>query len=181
MNDAMLGDLEIPDSVTEIADDAFIGCPSLVIWASEDSYAYNWARQMGLRVRDNKSVSAELFRFINPSGFVLLSGYNGKDRTPELPRLNEYGEFISGIADGTFNGSEISSITIPEGYETIGSLSFANDPLPLEITIGRSVIDIADNCFSGTDVIIHGYNKSYAEEYAREHKIKFLVILEWEL
>ena len=88
---------------------------------------------------------------------------------------------VTGIADEAFEGIEISSIIIPEGYETIGNLSFANDPVPLEITIGRSVNEIADNCFSGTETVIHGYIGSYAEEYARQHKIKFLVILEWEL
>ena len=181
MNDVMLGDLEIPESVSEIASDAFIGCPSLVIWAAEGSYAYNWAIQNGIRVKDTKTVSAELFSFVSPAGNVLISGYNGMERELQLPRLDEYGEYVTGIADEAFKEIEISSVTIPEGYETIGELSFANNPAALEITIGRSVTDIADNCFSGTETVIHGYNGSYAEEYARQHKIKFLVILEWEL
>ena len=181
MNDVMLGDLEIPESVTEIAGDAFIGCPSLVIWAAEGSYAYNWAIQNGIRVKDTKTVSAELFNFVSPAGNVLISGYNGMERELELPRIDEYGEYVTGISDEAFEGIEISSVTIPEGYETIGNLSFANNPATLEITIGRSVTEIADNCFSGTETVIHGYVGSYAEEYARQHKIKFLVILEWEL
>ena len=90
MNDNMLGDLEIPESVSEIAEDAFIGCPSLVIWAAEGSYAYNWAIQMGIRVKDTKTVSAELFSFVSPDGNVLISGYNGMERELELPRLDEY-------------------------------------------------------------------------------------------
>ena len=110
----------------------------------------------------------------------MISGYDGMERIPELPRMNDYDEYVAGIADEAFKGLEITSITIPEGYETIGNQSFANDPVPLEITVPRSVISIGNDCFEGTDVVFYGYNGSYAEEYARSHKIKFLVIFEWD-
>ncbi len=180
MNDPLLGDLSIPATVTEIAEDAFIGCPSLIIVAEEGSFAYDWAIKAGIRVRDNKDVSSDLFTFVNPYGSVLISGYDGIERIPELPRMNDYDEYVAGIADEAFKGLEITSITIPEGYETIGNQSFANDPVPLEITVPRSVISIGNDCFEGTDVVFYGYNGSYAEEYARSHKIKFLVIFEWD-
>ncbi len=180
MNDPLLGDLAIPATVTEIAEDAFIGCPSLVIVAEEGSYAYDWAIKAGIRVRDNKDVSSDLFTFVNPYGSVLISGYDGMERIPELPRMNDYDEYVAGIADEAFKGLEITAVTIPEGYETIGNQSFANDPVQLEITVPRSVISIGNDCFEGTDVVFYGYNGSYAEEYARSHKIKFLVIFEWD-
>lgn len=181
MNDPLLGEMEIPSSVEDIAEDAFFGCPSLVILAEEGSYAYNWAVSAGIRVRDNKAVNTELFRFVKPAGLVLVSAYTGVSAFPDLPRTNDYGEFVSGVADEAFRGLEISSISIPSGYQVIGDLSFADDPVPLEITIPRSVISISDDCFEGTEVTICGYNGSYAEDYARSHKIKFLVIFEWEL
>lgn len=179
--DTMLGDLRIPASVTEIADDAFMNCPSLVILAEEGTYAYDWAIRNGVRVRDSKKVETDLYKFVNPSGSVLISQYEGIERVPELPRFNDYGEFVSGIADEAFRYAEISSITVPEGYETIGNLCFADNPVPMEITLPRSVVSIGDDCFEGSEVVIYGYNGSYAEEYARQHKIKFLVIFEWEL
>lgn len=181
LNDPYLGDLVIPESVVSIADNAFLDCPSLVILAPVGSYAYDWAVKAGIRVKDNTQVASELFQFVKPEGQVLIGGYEGNDSEPELPRMNEYMEFVSGIADDAFNGKDIISITIPEGYETIGNYSFANDPSPLDITIPRSVNNIGDNCFQGSDVTIHGYIDSYAEEYARLHRIKFIVIHEWEL
>lgn len=179
-NDTMLGDLEIPTSVQEIADDAFLGCSSLVIVAEEGSYAYDWAVRTGIRVKDNKNVGTELFKFVEPHGQVLISAYDGYERKPELPRFNEYGDFVSGIADDAFRGKELSSVTIPEGFESIGDYSFAENLLGLEITLPRSITSIGENCFEGTETVIYGYNKSYAEDYARMHKIKFLIIYEWE-
>lgn len=181
MGDPMLGDLEIPASVEEIADDAFFNCPSLVIVAEEGTYGYDWAVKSGIRVKDSKKVSTEQFKFVDPYGRVLLAGYEGIDPAPEMPRYNEYGEFVTGIADEAFRGIEITSITIPEGYESIGELAFADDPVSLEITLPRSISSIGENCFENTTAVIYGYNGSYAEDYARKHKIKFLIIYEWEL
>lgn len=181
MNDPYLGDLAIPESVMSIADDAFMECPSLVILAPVGSYAYDWAVKAGIRVKDNTQVESALFQFVKPAGQVLIGGYDGHDTEPELPRMNEYLEFVAGIADYAFNGKDIRTLTIPEGYETIGDFSFADDPSPLDITIPRSVTSIGNDCFAGSDVTIHGYSGSYAEEYARSHRIKFLVIHDWEL
>ncbi|MBQ6342724.1 MAG: leucine-rich repeat domain-containing protein [Anaerolineaceae bacterium] len=181
MNDPFLADLAIPESVTSIAETAFIDCPSLIILAPKGSYAYDWAVKAGIRVKDNKQIDAAMYRFAKPMGQVLITGYDGYDIVPELPRTNEFLEFVSGISDDVFNGKEVSEITIPEGYESIGERSFANDPVPLNITIPRSVTHIGDSCFEGSDVVIHGYNGSYAEEFSRTHRIKFLVIHEWEL
>ena len=182
MNDALLGNLEIPESVSYIADDAFIGCTSLVIYAAQDSYAYEWALRAGIRVKDNSISDSSLFNFVNLNGRVLVAGYNGFDENPELPVLSEYNEPVTGIADEAFKGNQtIKSVSIPEGYKTIGAYSFSEFSSALEISLPRSLSYIDDHCFDGTEVIIHGYNGSYAEEYARNHKIKFLVIFEWEL
>ena len=180
-NDAMLGEVVIPDSVTDIADDAFTGCPSLIIIASEDSYAYARALQLGIRVRDVLSVDTGDFTFIKPEGSVLVSGYIGEDEIPELPRTNEFSEPVSGVAADAFRGKAIRSLIIPDGYTVLGDHSFADLQGPLEITLPRSVADISADCFENSDVTIYGYNDSYAEDYARSHKIKFLVIFEWEL
>lgn len=180
-SDVMLGELAIPESVTSIAEDAFYDCPSLVILAPEGSYGYDWAVQAGLRVKDNKQTDAAHFSFVKPEGQVLISGYDGYIPNPDMPRVNEYSEFVYGIADDAFNGVALEKIVIPEGYERIGNYSFANNPSALDITIPRSISFIGENCFEGSNVVIRGYNGSYAEEYARNHRIKFLVIHEWEL
>ena len=180
MNDPLLSNLEIPESVIHIADDAFSGCTSLVIYAAKDSYAFDWATRAGIRVRDNSQTNTDVFNFVKPAGKVLIGNYIGFEQNPQLPMFNEYNEPVSGIADEAFKGKDIVSVEIPDGYESIGENSFS-DISSLEITIPRSVTSIGEHCFEGSNVIIHGYNGSYAEEYARNHKIKFLVIFEWEL
>ena len=180
MNDPLLSNLEIPESVINIADDAFSGCTSLVIYAPKDSYAFDWATRAGIRVRDNSQTNTSVFSFVNPAGKVLVGDYSGFEQNPELPMFNDYNEPVSGIADEAFKGKDIVSLVIPDGYESIGENSFS-DISSLEITIPRSVTSIGEHCFEGSTVTIYGYNGSYAEEYARNHKIKFLVIFEWEL
>ena len=181
MSDPMLSNLIIPETVNYISDDAFVGCPSLVILAPVDSYAFEWASQRGIRAKDNTSASSQDFVFVQPYGQVLIAGYEGDETAPELPRNDEYGDMVQGIADSAFFGEDLTSISIPEGYESIGSKSFAENSVPMEISIPRSVTSIANDCFEGTEVTINGYNGSYAEEYARSHKIKFLIIYEWDL
>ena len=180
MNDPLLSNVEIPESVSYIADDAFSGCTSLIIYAAQDSYAYEWASHAGIRVKDNTTTETNLFSFVKPEGKVLVSAYSGIEQDPELPIFNEYNEHVTGIADEAFKNNDIISVTIPDGYETIGDYSFSDIP-SLEISIPRSVSFIGDHCFDGSNVTINGYNGSYAEEYARNHSIKFLVIFEWEL
>jgi hypothetical protein len=180
MNDRLLGSLEIPESVEYISDDAFVGCDSLIILAAQDSYAFNWAINAGIRVKDTSQNNFLEYSFVKPNGKVMVAGYSGINTEPELPGTNEYNEIVTGIADDAFRSLNISSITIPDGYDMIGDYSFADNPSPMTITIPRSVLSIGDNCFDGTDVIIYGFNGSYAEEYARSHRIKFLIIYEWE-
>lgn len=43
-----LEQIEIPDSVTQIADNAFEGCDDLVIYCSKDSYALTYAQENGI-------------------------------------------------------------------------------------------------------------------------------------
>lgn len=180
MNDPLLSNLEIPESVEYIADDAFEGCDSLIIFAPQGSYAFDFAVNAGIRVKDTKQTDSSEFTFVKPNGVVLVAGYSGNDAEPEMPEINDYNEIVSGIADEAFKGLNISSVIIPDGYEMIGDYSFADDPLDLTITLPRSVVSIGDHCFEGSNVTIKGYNGSYAEDYARSHRIKFLIIFEWE-
>lgn len=120
---------------------------------------------------------------VGESGFsgVLLTNYSGPWDQIELPEKTEDGLLLTGLADQLFMGYKLSSIIIPDGYEYIGARCFAENPGLLEITIPKTVTYISDDCFEGTNVTIWGYNGSYAETYARQHKIKFLVIFEWNL
>lgn len=180
-DDPMLGSIYIPPSVTEIAEDAFLDCPSLVIQAEEGSYAYEWAASNGIKIEDDLTETESDYTFINPFGQILLSEYKGDETDLILPAADGNGREVSGISEYAFYRKDLTSVQIPEGYETIGEFAFAESLPALDVTIPRSVQSIGERSFEDTEVTIHGYNGSYAENYARKHKIKFLVIFEWEL
>ncbi len=72
-NCPMLTKLEIPDSVTYIADDAFTGCDDLVIYCTYDSYALQYAIENNI---DYVITDAELVTYIigdaDGDGFVRI-------------------------------------------------------------------------------------------------------------
>lgn len=74
----------------------------------------------------------------------------------------------------------ITNVTVEFGYESIGAGAFENCTNLRKITIPSSVLEIADNAFSGCSplLVIRGKKGSYAESYAKDHEIDFKAINE---
>ena len=65
--------INIPDSVTEIGDKAFYGCENLTIYCSEDSFAWNYAKENGIKYSENRNdidASNTVYIDINDDGVL---------------------------------------------------------------------------------------------------------------
>lgn len=169
-----LSELLIPSSVTEIGIDAFRDCPNLTIQAISGSYAWTEATRLGIRVTDPLTISGD-FRLDEADGIYILAGYTGFEK--KLTLLSDVlGRKITKIGDNTFNYSSLEEIRVPEGYETIGNYAFGFMTQPLTLVLPDSLTEIAANAFEGTAVTFKAHVGTVAEQYAREHGIKFLVM-----
>ena len=77
------------------------------------------------------------------------------------------------------NCTTLTKIEIPEGVKEIQNEAFVNDSFLKDIYIPKSVTKIVNSIVSNTKKItIHGYAGSFAETYANNNSIKFVVIEE---
>lgn len=103
-------------------------------------------------------------------GYSAFSGYRGNQIT--LP------EGLEELGRNAFNSSShLERITIPYGIKEIPANCFAYCFDLIEITIPEAVKVINNSAFgSSPQLIIYGYNNSYASWYAVEHGIPFVCI-----
>ena len=94
-------------------------------------------------------ISDENFDYaVGSDDTYLLFRYKGNADSLELPTQYN-GKSIEGIMSYCFNGKTLSSVTIPEGYSSIGELAFYNCTNLAEITLPSSVTAIGDMAFAG--------------------------------
>lgn len=90
--------------------------------------------------------------------------------------------FFAGVTslDNTFSSCyDIKSITLPDGVKKIGEEAFLHCSSLRTIIIPQSVKSIGKDAFLDCyDLIIHGYNNSKAQSFAKANKIPFKIISE---
>ena len=161
-----LENINMPDSIKKIDDDAFMGCGvvNLQLPSNLEYIGYGaFARCMNL----SKITLPATIKYIEGEAF------NGCKR---LTTVDFEDGFSCNIGQDMFrNCDNLEVIEIPNGVEYIGSNSFANCKKLSEITIPNTVTNIYNNAFSGCDSlkIIKGYIGSYAETFANNNGIDF--------
>jgi len=149
--------IKIPDGVTRISASTFIGCDNLTsITAYKNSSVYS-------------SVDGVLF---NKAQDTLIAYPIGKAGDYQIP------DGVTSIGNKAFGYCKgLTNITIPESVTWIGNDVFSCCTNLTNITIPESVSWIDDKAFYGCkSLTIYGYEDSYAQEYADEHNIPFIVI-----
>lgn len=80
-------------------------------------------------------------------------------------------------ANSIWECSSLKSIVIPDNVKNIGSEAFAGCTELKTVQIPKSVSSIASSAFSGdSNLTIYGYANSYAQAYAAEQNIPFVVL-----
>lgn len=160
--------INLPSSLSFIADDAFKNCPLESVYAAEGSYAYNWALTKGYIIKTPPNPATD-FEYSIINGDCTIKKYIGSNSRVVIPNTIENCPVVS-IGSWAFNNSTVESVVIPksvkaiekegfrlcrnlktieisEGVEKIGSLAFANCSKLTEISIPKSVTFIDSYSF----------------------------------
>ncbi len=114
--DSSIASINLPSSITYIAEDAFEGCGNLQMTAQEGSYAYDWATAEGL--------IASHFTYTVANGEATITGYNGSLKKIIIPQ-EIAGNTVTAIASKAFQGrSDLTYVSFPNTLKSIGSYAF---------------------------------------------------------
>ncbi|MBQ7873886.1 MAG: leucine-rich repeat domain-containing protein [Oscillospiraceae bacterium] len=173
----------LPDSLEKIGEYAFYLCTKLK--------NINMPKNVS---EIGKLAFGDAFGLADENGFITINndlfGYMGKERTVFIP------ENIKRIRDCAFSGNKnIARVIIPKGVGSIGNGAFWDCKNLKNVFIPTSVIHIGDKAFecfefnekntlqklfsiSGAkfdEIVIHAQKGSFAESYAKENKLPFVV------
>jgi len=150
-----LNSIELPESLTYIADDAFEGVEGLSVNAPEGSYAAQW---WAAQYEEDPSASPAIdFEYTVTNGEVTITKYIGTQSDVRIPgRIVGYP--VTSIRGSVFsNRSDIISVHIPEGVQKIYG-GFASCTSLTTVSIPSSVTYIGSSaflsCSSLTSVVI---------------------------
>ena len=129
----------------------------------------------------------------------VLGKYSGSSSSVTVPS-SVNGSKVTAIGARAFEGSSVTSVTIPDGVAKIGQMAFSDCALLTSvtlpstltsigdcafdgcaklksITIPSSVVSIGDDAFDGCDeLVIRCSEGSYAQTYAEENSIDYVIV-----
>lgn len=131
-------------------------------------------------LRDEYGVGFKL----NGDGTLAVSSYDGEDKDVSIP-IDFENKVVKNIAQSAFKGSDIESVTMPDGMKEIGGYAFALCKKLNIVNIDEGVTTIGDNAFFATFALtevelpetlktigINAFNASGIEEIIIPKKVK---------
>ena len=113
--------INLPTTLTSIADDALPAPGSIEVTAVEGTWAYSWAVEKGY-------FNEQVWNASPLSDFIIedrvITKYIGSNKNVVIPKKDEQGKRIYKIGDEAFRGKEIESVEIPTSIVRIGDNAF---------------------------------------------------------
>ena len=174
-----LRQISIPDNVTEIGKYAFSGCnslteiniPSSVVSIGFHAFSGSNKLQDITVSPDNPAFTDEAGILYNKEMTEVICGMPGIDGPVYLP------DGVIKIGAYAFDGCQrITSVTLPEGVTEIGTYAFDCVWDLSMITIPETVTSIGKYAIPSYKIIIYCKEGSYAETYAVENEISYVLM-----
>lgn len=184
----------IPDSVTKIEKNAFYGCgfksitlPKYLITIEENTFNYCKSLESVTLPKNLKEIgkgafkgSGSLTKITLPSGLISVGdgAFAGSGlKSVTIPKS------VRGVGAGAFKDCKsLKKVTIKSGVRAIGEYAFNNCGSLKSVTVPKSVTTIGKKAFGYKyeDKVpgfkLRGYKNSAAQKYAKNNKIKFVVV-----
>ena len=144
-----LSEINLPDSITFIADDAFDGPEKVTITANSNSYGYEWGLRNGYI--EKNSYSDGSFEYTIENSECEITRYIGDSIVVHIPEYF-HGAPVRSIAGGQFEGAfanceNIIEVQLPSTIRTIGKYAFKNCSQLQKINIPNGVQKIGSLAF----------------------------------
>ena len=138
-----LSSINLPTTLTSIADDALPSPGSIEVTAVEGTWAYEWAIEKGYITRQTSSLDD----FVIENGVVIE--YVGAGGVVVIPDTDEDGNAVTAIGEMAFkDNADITSVTIPESVTTIGRNAFRQCRNLARVSIPGSISTFGDCAFT---------------------------------
>ncbi len=92
---------------------------------------------------------------------------------PEIKEVSQLPSHLRVINDEAFAGTGIESIQIPESVCVVGEKAFADNAQLSIVFFLSEKLNMANNAFSGSQVVLSGFSDSEVKYWAKENGYKF--------
>ncbi|MBQ7257732.1 MAG: leucine-rich repeat protein [Abditibacteriota bacterium] len=167
----------IQSEITNIDEDAFRDNPNILVYHVCGAKYYSNVHKYDLNYIEGRQLSC-VDDTVSPAGILVKSAM----RKSLFYYLKPYAKYydINGVLF-TKNGLQLlfypigkkdQSYKVPDGVTNIGNSAFRSAKNLKTVTVPASVKSIGDEAFFGTNLTLFVKKGSYAETFAKEHKIK---------